>query len=95
MELPEAHLEDSFEQQAQTPDLDNLSLNQDGIVGRSSSSDSLLRAHPTSPRSHSRTSRNRVISNYDSDGEMTPLLQSDNSSQASEDYSSIENKTIN
>ena len=56
-----------------------------------------LRGHATSPRSpsHTRTSNNRMLSSYDSDGEMTPLLQSDNSSQASEDYSSIENKTIN
>ena len=92
LELPEAPLDDSFERQAQTPDLDNVSLNQDVILR-----ESLLRGHAASTRSpsHTRTSNNRMLSSYDSDGEMTPLLQSDNSSQASEDYSSIENKTIN
>ena len=85
-------MDDSFERQAQTPDLDNVSLNQDVILR-----ESLFRGHAASTRSpsHTRTSNNRMLSSYDSDGEMTPLLQSDNSSQASEDYSSIENKTIN
>ena len=102
LELPDVHLEDSFEQHAQSPDLDNLSLSQDAIFRGNISSGSMLWGSDTSPRSgsHTRTSNNRLISSYDSDGEMTPLLQSDASSETSEDnalqnYSTIQNKVIN
>ena len=91
--MPELHLEDSFEQQAQSPDLDNISLDREVLLRGSMSSDNLMRGH-SSPRSgsHNRASSNRMIASYDSDGEMTPLLQSDVSSETSEDnYKTINN----
>ena len=78
--------------------MDNISLDNEPLITRSISNRSMGSRRNGSQ--HSRMSNDRIPSNIDEDGEMTPLLASDASSETSEDnplqnYSTIQHKMIN
>ena len=80
--------------------MDSLSLTQEVIIRESIPNRSITTASINSRRngSHSRRSNNRITAANDEEGEMTPLLQSDASSETSEDlqnYSTMQRKMIN